>query len=42
MIALDDIQKVLPDRPAGVIEPWLVDFANDPGMGCPPPALDGD
>jgi hypothetical protein len=25
-----------------VIEPWLIEFANDPGMGWPPPEPYGD
>lgn len=37
MITVADIQKDLSDWPAGVIEPWLIEFANDPGMGWPPP-----
>jgi hypothetical protein len=42
MIAVTDIQKNLPDWPAGVIQPWLIEFANDPGMGWPPPEPFGD
>src|ERR1700681_1451529 len=37
MITVADIQKDFPDWPAGVIEPWLIEFANDPDMGWPPP-----
>jgi hypothetical protein len=36
MVTVADIQKDLPNWPAGVIEPWLIEFANDPGMGWPP------
>jgi hypothetical protein len=32
MVTVADIQKDLPDWPAGAIEPWLIEFANDPGM----------
>jgi hypothetical protein len=42
MVTVADIQKDLPDWPAGVIEPWLIEFANDPGMGWPPPEPYGD
>jgi hypothetical protein len=42
MVTTADIQKDLPNWPAGVIDPWLVEFANDPGMGWPPPGPFGD
>ncbi|MBR1143341.1 hypothetical protein [Bradyrhizobium sp. AUGA SZCCT0431] len=32
-----DIQKDFPNWPDAVIDPWLIEFANDPGMGWPPP-----
>jgi hypothetical protein len=42
MVTVADIQKDLQDWPAGVIEPWLIEFANDPCMGWPPPEPYGD
>ncbi len=42
MVAAADIQKDLPNWPVGVIDPWLVEFANDPGVGWPPPDPFGD
>jgi hypothetical protein len=42
MITVADIQKDFPDWPAGVIDPWLIELANDPGMGWPPAAPYGD
>jgi hypothetical protein len=42
MITVAGIQKDLPNWPADVIEPWLIEFANDPGMGWPPPEPYGD
>jgi hypothetical protein len=42
LVTVADVQKDLPAWPAGVIEPWLIEFANDPGMGWPPPDPYGD
>lgn len=42
MTTPSDIQKDLPNWQLGVIEPWLAKFANDPGMGWPPPERYGD
>jgi hypothetical protein len=42
MVTVTDIQKDLPDWPKEVIDPWLIEFANDPGMGWPLPRPYGD
>ena len=42
MITVADIPKDSPDWATRVIEPWLIEFANDPGMGWPPPEPYGD
>jgi hypothetical protein len=42
MVTVADIQKDLPEWPDGVIDPWLIEFANDPDMGWPPPEPFGD
>jgi hypothetical protein len=42
MVTVADIQENLPNWPNGVIDPWLIEFANDPGMGWPPPDPYGD
>jgi hypothetical protein len=42
MVTVADIQKDLPNWPKEVIDPWLIEFANDPGMGWPPPKPYGD
>jgi hypothetical protein len=43
MVTVADIQKNLPDWPKEVIDPWLIELANDPGMGWwPPPEPYGD
>jgi len=36
MVTVADVRKNLPNWPTEVIEPWLIEFANDPGMGWPP------
>jgi hypothetical protein len=36
MVTVADIQKNLPNWRTDVIDPWLIEFANDPGMGWPP------
>jgi hypothetical protein len=41
-VGVVDIQKDLPNWPDTVIDPWLIEFANDPGMGWPPPQPYGD
>jgi hypothetical protein len=42
MVTVVDVQKDLPNWPKEVIEPWLIEFANDPNMGWPPPEPYGD
>jgi hypothetical protein len=42
MVTVADIQKHLPNWPKEVIDPWLIEFANDPGMVWPPPEPYGD
>ncbi len=42
MVVVEDIQKDLPNWPEAVIKPWLIEFANDPDMGWPPPDPFGD
>ncbi|MBR0931595.1 hypothetical protein JQ561_33720 [Bradyrhizobium diazoefficiens] len=37
MTTLQDIKKDLPDWPDDVIDQWLLKFANQEGMGWPPP-----
>jgi hypothetical protein len=37
MVSLDDIKSDFPDWPDDVIEQWLLKFANQSGMGWPPP-----
>jgi hypothetical protein len=37
MVSLDDIKSDFPDWPDDVIDQWLLKFANQSGMGWPPP-----
>jgi hypothetical protein len=42
MVTVTDTQKDLPNWPKEVIGPWLIEFANDPDIGWPPPEPYGD
>jgi hypothetical protein len=39
MVTTADIQTDLPAWPVDVIQLWLIEFANDPGMSWPPPEI---
>jgi hypothetical protein len=40
MVTTADIHTNLPAWPVDLIQPWLIEFANDPGLGWPPRSPD--